>query len=157
MSSHNGARRNDTALPNSHTGENDASQADPHTVFDHNWPDFVRVWRTACPSELGIAGVTIGIHHNSAAGKIAISADGNFLTDSELTVMTNLAVVADLKERPIGEPGGKRDCDLAIESNIVAKNDISGALHIMHMAIGSQIPPVFRAIGLEQGFANKHA
>ena len=155
MSSNDRARRNDAALADLYAGEDDASQAYPHAVFNHGRPDIVRIRRSARPSELGIAGMTVGIHQNSAAGEIAISADGDFLADSELAAMPDLSAVTDFKERPVGEPGGKRDRDLAIESDVVAQNDITRALHIMHVAIGSQIPPVFRAIGLEQGRTNE--
>jgi hypothetical protein len=101
--------------------------------------------------------MAIGIHQNNAAGKIAISSDGDFFADSELAVMANLRVIADFKQRSIRKPGGKRDCDLAIESDIVAKDDISRALDIMHVTIGAQISPVFRAVGFEQRLAHEHA
>lgn len=156
MSSNDGARRNDAALSDPYAGENNAPQADPHTVVNHDWPDVVRIRCAACPSELGVTGMAIGIHQNDAAGEIAISANGDFFTDSELTVMPDLRPVANLEERPIRKPRRKSDSDLAIEPDIVAKNDVSRALYIMDVTIGAQIPPVFFAIGLKQWLADEH-
>jgi hypothetical protein len=157
MISNDGASRYYTSFPNLYARENDASQADPHPIPDHDGPDIFRIRGAACPSELGIAGMAVGIHQNSSAGQIAIVSDRYALADSELTVMTDRRIVANLEQRVIGESSGEGDCDPAIKNNIVAEDDVPRPLDKMHMTICAQPPPVFLTIRLEQWFADEHA
>ena len=156
MISNDGTSRNDTSLSDLYTGENNAVQADPYAVLDHDWPDIFRIRCAARPSELGIAGMAIGIHQNDTAGQIAVISDRDALADSELTVMTDRRIVANLKQRMIGETSGESDSYSAVKNNIVAEDDISRSLHEMQMTIRAQSPAVFLAICLEKRFADEH-
>src|SRR5271163_31450 len=72
VSSNDRAGRNDAAFSDLYAWKNDAPQANPHAVLNHNWPDFFRIGGVAGPPEPRVAGMAVGIHQDNSPGEIAV-------------------------------------------------------------------------------------
>ena len=105
----------------------------------------------------GIRPVAGRIKNPDIAGNLAVSSNGDFLTNREMTSVTNSGVVSDDECGLVREAGGERERRLSVDPNIVADNQIASADEEMKVGACMYVSAVARAIRFKEGFAYKDA
>jgi hypothetical protein len=109
VGSNDRSSRNNAPFADPDPREDDASKPNPHSVANHDGPHIVWFWRMAFPSRLRVGGVTVGIHDQDAAREVAIASYRDALSDSEVAIVADAAIVPDFEKRVVSEPSG--ECD----------------------------------------------